>query len=69
MFTPSLLTESKTMWITLKHTGHKRMLHLLHSFFVRQFLVQTVLDVHSEIHIDFNKYIGCNKAAVGNCLL
>jgi len=51
MFTSSL-TVSKTMWLTLKHAGHKNTCStLLYRFCVRQFLVQTVLDVHSEIHI------------------
>jgi len=53
MFTQSSLTALKTMWLTLKHAGHKNVCYiLLHSFCVRQFLVQIVLlDVHSKIHI------------------
>ena len=52
MFTPSSLTVSITMWLILKHAGHKNACSILHhSFCARQFLVQTVLDVHSEIHI------------------
>ena len=48
MFTPSSLTVSKTMWLTLKHARHKNTCFiLLYSFCVRQFLVQIVLDVHS----------------------
>ena len=51
MFTPSL-TVSKTMWLTLKHAGHKNTCSiLLHSFCVRKFLPQIVLDVHTEIQI------------------
>jgi len=51
MFTPPSLTLSKTMWPTLKHAGHKNACFVLfHSFCVRQFLVQIVLDVHSKIH-------------------
>lgn len=53
MFTPFSLTVPKTTWLTLKHAGHKDTCSiLLHSFCVRQFLVQIVLEVHSEIHID-----------------
>jgi len=53
MFTPSSLTVSKTMWLTLKQAGHKKACStLLYSFCVRQFLVQIVLlDLQSEIHI------------------
>ena len=40
------------MWHTLKHAGHRNVCFLLlYSFCVRQFLVQIVQDVHSEIHI------------------
>jgi len=52
MLTPLSFTVPKTMWLTLKHAGHKNASFiLLHSFRARQFLVQTVLDVQSEIHI------------------
>ena len=51
MFTPPSLTVSKTMWLTLEHAGHKNTCFILvHSFCVRQFLVQIVLDVQSKIH-------------------
>jgi len=40
------------MWLTLKHAGHKSAYFTLHhSFCVRQFRDQIVLDVQSEIHI------------------
>ena len=51
MFTPSSLTISWTMWLTQKHRGQNACFILLYSFRVMQFLVQIVLDVHSEIHI------------------
>ena len=53
MFTPSSLTASQTTWLTQKHTGHT-----MHASFyptvlacVRQCAVQTVPEVHSDIHI------------------
>jgi len=57
MFTPSLLTVSKNTWLTLKHTGHNACFILHYSFCVRQFLVQTVLDENSEIHIGLQRCV------------
>jgi len=52
MFTPFSFTVPKTTWLALKHAWHKNACFiLLHSFCARQFLVQIVLDVYSEIHI------------------
>jgi len=52
MFTSFSFTVPKTSWLTLKQAGHKNTCFiLLHTFRARQFLVQIVLDVHSEIHI------------------